>query len=505
MPEIERNLIGARPDWPDPPAALEAQILASLSLEVAERSPWAWLSRASRSRRVRLIAVGLVLAGTGTALAVTIAGRSGSPAGAAASLSFVAPHEAGDAPGFLDSAPGIAVDPDGGASVTWPRVGQAVVASRSPSGAWSTWVPVSRSGRASRPVIAAGAGGTAIVWRQRVRGRRVTESFVLPGGQDGGVLRAHLDIRWQVMASVRGREGAWGAPVALSPPSRTQRDGYAPQIVATGSGDVIAGYVAGGRAWTVRYTPAAGWQDPAALPGTAGAPSDLRLSAAPTSGWVLATWTSYRDDPVAGRRWQLWSATRPPDGSWSGAVALTAPSAGKPLSASAINDHGEAVVAWDNDTKATTRGRDGRWSGAVEIAPSPGPQVRLVFPAAGIDDEGRVIVSTPGREGSQLARREPGGDWQAPTILRRGAFITAIAPDAAGGLLVDATGVRGGVVQLQVFDRNGQAGEVKMLPAAPSSSVAIGRDGTTALASAPTGSDHTTTIIVNVAPGKGHR
>ena len=173
MPDIEMLLRDARPHWPAPPDALEAQILGALAPAPTVFSPVGWLRRAPRSRRLRLIAVGLVLTGSGAA---------------------------------LTSPPAIATDQTGTVSLAWAGAGRVVVSSRARSGAWSLEQPLSDRGvRANQPRLAAGARGTVAVWRERILGREVTRRFTLPDGRAAGTLTTHLDVRWRVTARRRGR------------------------------------------------------------------------------------------------------------------------------------------------------------------------------------------------------------------------------------------------------------------------------------------------------------
>ncbi len=527
MPELERRLAHARPEWPEPPAGLEGRILGSLGLEADTRSPAAWLRRVAGSRRARLLAVGLVLAGSGTALAVTLAGRSGSTTGAEASIAFGAPQVVGRADGFLNGTADVAVDATGTPMATWGQAGRAVVATRAPTGSWGPpQVVLTRGARASRPQIAAGSAGAVVVWRERLRGRAVTQRFSLPGGGSSGTLTTHLDVRWRVMARALTASGSWGPPVPISAASQTSRDGYAPQVVATGAGDAVAAYAARSRVWTVARTAEHRWTAPLAvpLPAGSGVPSDVHLAAAPGSGWALVVWSSHRDEP-SGRLWRTWSAVRAPDGRWDDPTALGPPSPGKSLAAGAINDHGEAVVAWgdggglagaDGRMQASIRSREGSWGDPIDVAPSSAPgrgarrgaQVSVGYwpanLAVGIDGSGGAVVSVPGRTGTAIARRPPGGDWRAPRVLRADAGINAIAADRSGGLVIASARNTGRLAYIDRFDRMGAPSGSTTLrsPGAFSLALAEGADGTSALAGIASGRLQTR-IIGWVAPKGG--
>lgn len=508
MPDIELLLRDARPHWPSPPDELEARILASLAPTAPPTSPRRWLRRAPRSRRLRLLAVGVLLAGCGAALAVAIADRLGTATGGAhASLAMGAPETVAHIGGFLQSPPAIAVDDSGTASLAWARAGRVVVASRPRSGAWSAEQPLSARGvRANQPQAAAGPGGAVVIWRERILGGAVSEDFTLPGGRSAGTLTARVDTRWRVAASARDRAGRWSAPVGISPDFGGIRDAYAPALVETGSGDALAGYTAAGRAWAVRRAGAGTWGRPSAISSGSGTPSAMTLAAAPTTGWVIATWIVRSDDPALGRRWQLWTARATPGEVWEAPVALTVPTESKPFGRAAINDRGEAVVAWvSSGTNAVTRGRTGAWSSPARLSPSPLTDELPDAASVGVDAQGGSLVSILGAGGARIVRRESGGDWLTPELLRSDGRVTAIVPDAAGGLLIATTSGDGRSSQLLRLDREGAKRGAATLPALGYFSAwAVGGDGTTAVAGARD-VEGETDLVAAVAAGRGHR
>lgn len=510
MPSLTERLTSARPRWPEAPDRLEREILASLGLEPEARSAGAWLRRTTRSRRARLLAVGLILAGAGSALAVAIAGRSGPAQGPTAAMDFTGPEPVWRSP-FIESDPRVAVDGSGRVYAAWGRAGRALVASRSVAGAWSPASSLGSAGaRASQPAVAAGRSGTVVVWRERIRAGAVTQRFTPPGGGAVGTLTTHVDVRWRVMAVATKRGGLWSAPEPILEASRTKRDGYAPQVVVTGAGDAIAGYVARGRAWTVRHPAGGSWAAPSPLgpmPAT-GSPSDLRLAAAPTTGWALATWLTYRTDPRLGRRWQIWAAARAPGGDWEGPHAVSGPSSGKPAATGAINDGGEAVVAWsDGPTRAVTRDKAGDWGTPAEVAPEPGDRQLSGSPVVGVDGEGAALVAATGRDGSALSRRTPDEEWAALDVLPSGTRITTIAADPRGALVI-AGRPEGGAGALVVRLPTGDGARTTRMLQVPRWTIpwtlVVGADGTSALLTL--GNDSRDTLIdAWVAEKEGHR
>lgn len=505
MPDVEMLLRNARPHWPAPPDALEAQILGALAPAPTVSSPVGWLRRAPRSRRLRLIAVGLVLTGSGAALAAAIAGRSGSgDPGVPAAMTFGAGERVARIGGFLTSPPAIAADQTGTVSLAWARAGRVVVSSRARSGAWSPEQPLSDRGvRANQPRLAAGARGTVAVWRERILGREVTRRFTLPGGRPAGTLTTHLDVRWRVTASTRDAAGGWSAPTTISPELGGVRDAYAPALVMAGTGEAIAAYAAAGRAWSVHSGTAAKWGRPQAISTGSGTVSSVTLAAAPATGWAVATWIARDDDPALGRRWRLFVARATPAGSWEEPTAITRPAPVKPLAQAAINDEGEAVVAWtDKGTNAVTHADTGGWSAPARVSASPVNNYLPDAPPVGIDADGRALVTALTPRGSQVARRDGGGDWQPPSLMTRGARILSVAPDAAGGLVVAAMGP-GTTTTVRRLNRAGEErGATSLADLRAPLGLAVGADGTTAIAGSRDLREGTDLLVV-LAEGRG--
>jgi hypothetical protein len=500
VPELERLIADARPEWADPLDGAEDRILAGLGLTEPPRGPGAWLRRAPRSRRLRLLAVGALLAGSGAAIAVALTG--GPATGAShASLDFGPPETVAPASPYLGGA-SLAVDEAGMVTAAWSYAGRVFTASRARGGTWSAPERLSDpSLRALRPQVAAGPAGRAVVvWRERSPGRLVRRAFTLPGGAPAGVLETRVDERWRVVATTRER-GEWSAPETVSPPTGAIRELYAPQVVMSRSGEAVTAFTRAGRVWIATRARSGRWGAPAPISPAGGFPADVRLAADPASARILATWSLRRNDPDTGRTWQVWSATGGPGERWDARPA-GAPGVGKPFSAGAIDGRGRAVVAWNAEAAwATIRAPSGDWRAPERVLAGP-PTQFFGPPAAGVDGTGRAVVGLSSQGGSAVFSRIGPGDWRR--VVRTGSpFGLVIAADPAGDLVVadshlhsDATTVR------KLAGGGGPAAATRLDGRALEGLLAVGADGTTAIGRAAS-VDGRLQLVVRVAPGEG--
>jgi hypothetical protein len=502
VPELERLIADARPEWPDPLDGAEDRILGGLGLLEPPRGPGAWLRRAPRSRRLRLFAAAALLAGSGAAIAVALTGGGSAAAGPAASLDFGPPETVGDVDPFGGGA-ALAVDAGGTVTAAWSRAGRVFAATRPPAGGWSAPERLSDPGvRAVRPEVAAGPAGRAVVvWRERAPGRVVRRSFTLPGGAPAGTLQARVDVRWRVVASVV-EGGTWGAPEAVSPPTAAVREVYAPQVVMSRGGQALVGFTHRGRVW-VAAARTGEWSPPVAISPRGGFPADLLLVGDPASGRALATWSLRSDDPTDGRRWQVWAAPHAPGEGWD-ARPLAAPALGKPFPTGAIDGRGRAAVAWIARAPwAIVRAASGDWSAPERLLPD-GDVSEQYPPVAGIDGTGRAVVALVGDRRSALLARAGAGDWRriAGVTSPFGPFGLGLVTDPAGNLVVADPMHRVAATTVRAVAAGGAAGA----PATVSGFwlpglLAVGGDGTTAIGH-PRRRDGRTELIVRVARGE---
>jgi hypothetical protein len=501
VPELERLVAEARPDWPDPLDGAEDRILGGLGLLEAPRGPGAWLRRAPRSRRLRLLAVGALLAGSGAAIAVALTGGGSPAAGPAASLDFGSAQAIGPASPY-EGGVSLAVDAAGTVTAAWSYAGRVFTAARARDGAWSAPERLSDpAARALRPQVAAGPDGRAVVvWRERAPGRVVRQDFTLPGGAPAGTLEARVDVRWRVFAAFRER-GAWGAPEAVSSPTGAVREVYAPQATMSRSGDALVGFTRAGRVWIAARARGGRWAPPVAVSPRGGFPADLRLVTDPASGRSIAVWSLRRDDPASGRRWQPWAAVHAPGEAWD-ASPLGAPDPGKPFTAGSIDRAGRAIVAWyGNGAWAVTRAASGDWS-SVERLPMPVRAFPVGAAAVGLDGAGRALVAVPDRDGSTVLARRRADDWR-PILRTRASFGIQMAADPAGDLVVAAPDFRSRVTIVRLLRPGGGSRATTRLGFALDALIAVGADGTTAIGWSER-VDGRVQFIVNVAPGAGH-
>ncbi|WP_217924586.1 hypothetical protein [Miltoncostaea oceani] len=521
MPDLESQIRGARPDWPVPPDALEDRILraAGLSGPAARAlTPSGWVNRGLRSRRVRLILVGAVLAGSGAALAVALVGRGGTEApGARASLAFDPAEVVGDLPGY-DTSLDAAVDGAGRTAVVWTRGGRVVVSTRPAGGAWSTAVRLSDPARrAAYPRIGVdGSGRFTVIWREQLLGREVSRDFTLPDGSAAGTLEGRVGTRWRIASRTTTPGAGWGEVEEVSEPTQALRAVYRPQLEVSRSGVATAVFAVDGAAWSARRSPGGDWarEKIGATPGSA---VDLRLEGDRRSGATIVTWQARVIDPRTGPQWRAWVSVGGASGSWSAPHQLGAAGIGKRLAASAIARDGTAVVGWvDGAFVATVRDPSGAWSPATRALAPPSTEAQVNDPpAVGVDGRGvpalvgvyyRVEPFPGGYSSTPLTPRLVrwgNGSWGAPREIGGSPLSLAIVPDAAGGLVVSSS-ARNARVRLIAPDGTVGGETTVRLGGASPSRLAVGDDGTSVLV----GLRQVRTrdgfeVVASVAPGGG--
>ena len=229
-------------------------------------------------------------------------------------------------------------------------------------------------------------------------------------------------------------QGSWTRQTALSSPRRTAQ---VFDVDVDGSGTAVAVWseVAGfGDPGVVRASvrgPGGRWQDAEALSGPGA--REPALVAGPAG--ALAAWVT--DEPGGGA---IWVAARPAGGGWEPPRRLAASPSAPSRPALALNEHGEALVAWQQDGALLVagRGRDGGWRAAEPVSGAVVAHAGINSPAAwaAIDEAGAVLVAwqaraRPGTVDVVAATRPAGGAWRAPETVslpdERGAGAPAIA------------------------------------------------------------------------------
>ena len=173
---------------------------------------------------------------------------------------------------------------------------------------------------------------------------------------------------------------------------------------------------------------AAGWPAPVPVPGLSGSIEDSSIAIGPdgTATAALLTWDSGTNTH------RVVTTSRPPRGTWSAPVPLSAPSVDSTEPAIAIGPDGTTTIAWrlaptDNDyvVQASTRAPGHGWSPAQSVSQQStdeyvsgftNPEVRL---AAATD--GTVTAVWPqwivDHFEVQSATRSVAGTWSAPETL----------------------------------------------------------------------------------------
>lgn len=317
----------------------------------------------------------------------------------------------------------VVVAPDGSATVIWSEGGSGVVrtvraSTRAPGGSFGAPVTVSDGvDPAQEPAVAVGRdGATTAVW----------SSF------DGSASVAQ--------ASTRAPGGSFGAPVDLS---AAGQDVSTPQVTTAPDGRTTAVWVRSNGSNSIV-------QAAARAPGGAfGAPVDLSAPgqdalrpdiAAGADGTVIAVWD--RTTPT-GRVIQ--GSVRPPGGTFSAPVDVSAedvPSRGPRV---AIADDGTATAVWIQGTLAqsSTRPPGGAFSAPITLAVD-GTRPRV---ALAPDGSATAVWQDASVRGAFTAN--PPSLRRAPAIVRPGAPAGLLACDGGawtGAATVGTSWLRDGVL-----------------------------------------------------------
>lgn len=156
------------------------------------------------------------------------------------------------------------------------------------------------------------------------------------------------------------------------------------------------------------------------------------------SGTGIAVWEEAGDGFDFGTVWVAWYR----NGAWAPALQLSDPTGHAVLPRVALNDAGDAVVAWEaihHDTFGGIASRTiwarrwtaGAWTGAVRLCDAPLEPYTLYAsrPRVGIDSSGRALVSWDqdhiGDPNAIAASRFDGATWTAPVLVNDGTMYSA--------------------------------------------------------------------------------
>ncbi len=402
-------------------------------------------------------AVGLALVAC-----VALAVAAGSPAGALAAPSWLAPTGISNSEEGVEW-PRLAVDPAGETVSVWSRDdghNEIVQASARPAGGpWQPPTDLSVPGAdAEEAQVAIGPEGEAVaVWEREEGGHDEVQASVRPAGGDWqrpptdlspvGVSTYEPELAidaagegvavWGqegiIEASACSAGGSWLPAVGVS---LSEDAGERPQVAIDAAGEAVAVWESSHGTDTIQSSsrPAGGaWAAPVdvSAPGSEGFYPQVAFDAA---GEAVAVWEGYD-----GTDYGIDAAARPVGGSWQGSTTLSAAGGRVSPPHLALDPLGQAVAVWgreegsDQIVQAAVRPPGGSWQ----------PQADLSGPGTGGERE--EVALTPGGEAVvlwegageivQAAARSPGGSWQQPVAISlpdAASFEPSIAADAEG-------------------------------------------------------------------------
>ncbi len=253
---------------------------------------------------------------------------------------------------------------------------------------------------------------------------------IAPDGEAVAVWEQLAGSHFVVQSSVRPPGGGWGAQVALSDPSS---DGSEPQVAINALGEAVAvwQYSAGGHTIAqaaVRPEPGAGWQAAATLsdPSNEAYRPQVALN---EEGEALVAWHF-----GAGITQTVQIVVRQREGAWQPPATLSGAGESAGLPQIALNDEGAAVATWSIRAsgkqliQAAGRAAPGsEWMSTATLA--EGEQSFFGSPGQpmiGIDSAGGAVVAWPLISGNkqfvQAATMAPDGSWQTPATLAETGF-----------------------------------------------------------------------------------
>jgi hypothetical protein len=293
---------------------------------------------------------------------------------------------------------------------------------RPAGGAWEVPVTLAESTSGLAPVLAVDPQGDATVAWSR--------------GEGGGASVVEL--------ATRPAGAAWGSPVEIS--SSTEHEAAFPEIAVNGRGDAAIAWrdaEAGGVALKARDREAGGaWSAPATL--LAAAPQNSVESVAlDEQGAAIALMGK-----LNGATFEVWSAERPPGGSWQPGEARS--EAGhEALDGELVFDvGGDATATWvehltggtGETLVAASRPAGGAWQKAVAVSSK---EHDTLSPRLAIDRSGDVTAAWAQETTShhyelRAATRPFGGAWETPSTVASTVdeeFALAVAPGGQATML----------------------------------------------------------------------
>jgi hypothetical protein len=501
MPELEQRLREVRPEWPEPSAAAEARARAALDLPASRPTPSSWRTGARRGPRL-LAGAGLLVAAGAAAAAALIGGSGSPPAAEPASLSFGPVQRIGGPVSYFGGEPDVAVDGRGSVTVVWGRAGRIVASTRPPGGGWSAPERLSDPAvRATRPQVAADrAGNLVVVWKERTAGERLVERFRLPSGAPAGELVEVVDQRWSVVARLRPAGGAWGPAERLAPESAAVRDFEQPQLGMALDGTALVAWDAGGAVFARVRPSGGGWREPVRLGAGAIEAVDPRMVVSP-SGRAIVVWSA-RDAAAGGLRTYTVNASTLEAGKWTKPVTLGSPTMNAPFAIGAVNDRGDAVVAWGSarggpprtPVHAVVREAGSEWSEPEQVGTTRSDAFGLRA-LVGMERSGRAVVVPPSGRPEGVSRL-PGGAWTPlDLLLNRNVSSGTMISDASGRALLALGSYGPRVTRIQSLDR----GLVGFTAVSPGLTLAAGADGTSAVAWIAQSTSGASAVVATVA------
>jgi hypothetical protein len=286
---------------------------------------------------------------------------------------------------------------------------------------WSSATNISNTrGESKRPTVAAAADGSLhAVWEDLSTGN------------------------WEILYASRGPgAGSWSPPVNISnSPGGSFRPAIAPG--QDGSVHVVWHDDSPGN-YDIFYAvkpPGGEWSTPLNISNSAGS-SYWPSAAVAADGSVHVAW---HDDTLG--NWEALSASKAADGEWSPATNLSQSAGTSFIPKLLVAGDGLVYVVWQDDTSgkweifSASKPPDGPWSAPVNVSNSDGDSAP--FAAAPAPDGSLHVVwreATANGARLLLATKFPGGTWSLPEDVSgpvggSGAFVIGVGRDGSLDLL----------------------------------------------------------------------